>query len=179
MKSSILITALIACALSAPIVSAQEKTAPAKPAMSMDMDKQMPQMQENMKKMQQQMEKIQATSDPAERQKLMQEHMQTMQENMMTMRGMGGMMMHGAAGSDAMKQSMMTGMDSMQTMPMSGDTDKDFAMMMKVHHQQALNMSQVQLDQGKSPAMKAMARKIIAAQKKEIVQLDQWLGKQK
>lgn len=50
---------------------------------------------------------------------------------------------------------------------------------MKVYHQQALDMAQVQLDQGKSPAMKAMARKIIAAQKKEIVQLDQWLGKQK
>ena len=57
MKTSILISAIVACALSAPIVSAQEKSAPAKPAMSMDMDKQMPQMQENMKKMQQQMEK--------------------------------------------------------------------------------------------------------------------------
>ncbi|MBL8413892.1 MAG: hypothetical protein JNM42_05595 [Propionivibrio sp.] len=101
MKSSILITAFIACALMAPIVSALEKTAPAEPAMSMDMDKQMAQMQENMKKMQQQMEKIQATSDPAKRQKLMQEHMQAMQENMKAMHGMGGTMMksggqHGA-----------------------------------------------------------------------------------
>ena len=40
-----------------------------------------------------------------------------------------------------MKEAMMTGMDSMQKMPMSGDTDKDFAMMMKMHHQQALNMA--------------------------------------
>jgi uncharacterized protein (DUF305 family) len=156
------------------------------------MDKKMPQMQEDMKKMQQQMEQLQATSDSTQRENLMQQHMQTMQEHMMTMRGMGGMggmmmqrstghdgMQHGATGSDAMKHSMMAGMDSMQTMPMSGDTDKDFAMMMKVHHQQALDMGQIELDQGKSPAMKAMARKIIAAQKKEIVQLDQWLGKQK
>ena len=96
MKTSILVAAIVACALSAPIVSAQEKSAPAKPAMSMDMDKQMPQMQENMKKMQQQMEKLRATTDPKERQKLMQEHMQTMQENMKTMRGMGGPMMMGS-----------------------------------------------------------------------------------
>ena len=189
MKTSILVAAIVAGALSAPIVSAQDKHVHPKPAMSMDMDKKMPQMQENMKKMQQQMEQMRATSDPAERERLMQQHMQTMQDNMMTMRGMGGMMMqgytghggmqHGMPGSDAMKHAMMAGMDSMQTMPMSGETDKDFAMMMKVHHQQALDMAQVELDQGKSPAMKAMARKIISAQKKEIAQLDQWLGKQK
>jgi hypothetical protein len=133
MKSSILITAFIACALTAPIVSAQEKTAPAKPAMSMDMDKQMPQMQENMKKMQQQMEKIQATSDPAKRQKLLQEHMQAMQENMKAMHSMGGTMMmsgsqHGAmmlggkeggmASSEMMKRNEMMEkrMDMMQMM---------------------------------------------------------------
>ena len=102
MKSSILITTLIACALSVPIVSAQEKTTPAKPAMSMDMDKQMPQMQENMKRMQQQMEKIRATSDPTERQKLMQEHMQAMQENMKMMHGMAGPMMIGSGRDSAM-----------------------------------------------------------------------------
>ena len=51
MKTSILIPAIVACALSAPIVSAQEKPAPTKPAMSMDMDKHMGQMQENMKLM--------------------------------------------------------------------------------------------------------------------------------
>ena len=93
MKTSILFTTIVVCALSAPIASAQEKSAPAKPAMGMD--KQMPQMQENMKKMQQQMEKFQATTDPKERQKLMQEHMQTMQENMKAMHGMGGPMMMG------------------------------------------------------------------------------------
>ena len=189
MKTSLLVAAMLGCTLSVPVLSAPDTALPAKPAMSMNMDKKMPQMQENMKKMQQQMEQMRATSDPAEREKLMQQHMQTMQDNMMTMRGMGGMMMqgstgqggmqHGMPGSDAMRHSMMAGMDSMQTMPMSGETDKDFAMMMKVHHQQALDMAQVELDQGKSSAMKAMARKIIAAQKKEIVQIDQCLGKQK
>ena len=78
-----------------------------------------------------------------------------------------------------MKASMMMGMDGMQKMTMSGDTDKDFAMMMKLHHQQALNMAEMQLAHGKSPEMKTMAKQIIVAQKKEIAQFDQWLAKQK
>jgi len=82
-------------------------------------------------------------------------------------------------GSDGMRKSMMSGMDSMQKMPMSGDTDKDFAMMMKIHHQQAVDMAQMQLDHGKAPEMKAMARQIIVAQKKEIAQFDQWLATKK
>ena len=80
-----------------------------------------------------------------------------------------------AHGSDAMNQSMMSGMKQMQDVKPSGDTDKDFAMMMKIHHQQALDMAQVELEHGKSPAMKAMARKIITAQKKEIAEFDQWM----
>ena len=78
-----------------------------------------------------------------------------------------------------MRGAMMKGMDSMQKMPMSGDVDKDFAMMMKMHHQQALDMAQMELAQGKSTEMKAMARKIITAQKKEIAQFDAWLAKVK
>ncbi len=88
-------------------------------------------------------------------------------------------MHQGATGSGDMKQSMMSGMDSMKGMQMSGDTDKDFAMMMKVHHQGAVDMAQMELAHGKSPAMKAMATKIIAAQKKEIAQFDRWLASQK
>ena len=97
MKTSILISAIAACALSAPAAFAQDKSAPAKPAMSMD-DKQTAPSQENMKLMQQQMDKIATTTDPKERQKLMQAHMQTMQENMKSMRGMGGPMMKGGMG---------------------------------------------------------------------------------
>ena len=82
-------------------------------------------------------------------------------------------------GSDGMKKSMMAGMDGMQKMTMTGDTDKDFAMMMKMHHQQGVNMAQMEIDHGKSPAMKKMAKQIIAAQNKEIRQFDLWLAKQK
>jgi len=97
MKTSLLIFAIVASALAAPIASAQDRSAPAKPTMNMDkdQDKQMVPMQENMTKMQQQMDKIAATTDPKDRQKLMQEHMQTMQETMKAMRSMGGPTMKG------------------------------------------------------------------------------------
>ncbi|MFY8019343.1 MAG: DUF305 domain-containing protein [Inhella sp.] len=90
-----------------------------------------------------------------------------------------GQMHKGMAGAHDMKASMMKGMDGMQAMAMSGDVDKDFAMMMKMHHQQALNMAEMQLAHGKSTEMKTMAKQIIAAQKKEIAQFDKWLAKQK
>jgi len=57
MKTSLLISAIAACGLlaacttPAPVVSAQEQFAPAKPPMSMEMDKHMSKMQENMKTM--------------------------------------------------------------------------------------------------------------------------------
>ena len=52
-------------------------------------------------------------------------------------------------------------------------------MMMKMHYQQALNMAGMERAKGKSPAVKAMAKQIIVAQKKEIAQPDKWLATQK
>ena len=54
-----------------------------------------------------------------------------------------GQMHKGTAGSHDMKASMMMGMDGMQKMTMSGDVDRDVAMMMKLHHQQALDMAEM------------------------------------
>ncbi|MBC7702200.1 MAG: DUF305 domain-containing protein [Massilia sp.] len=78
-------------------------------------------------------------------------------------------------GSTVMGQAMHKGMQSMQEMKMSGDVDKDFAMMMKMHHQQALEMAKIEIDHGKSEQLKAMAKKMIKDQTKEIGQLDKWL----
>lgn len=83
----------------------------------------------------------------------------------------------GNHGSDQMAQSMKSGMDAMSKMPMSGDTDKDFATMMKMHHQQAVEMAKAEVQHGKSPELKAMANKMIKDQQKEIQQLDAWLKK--
>ncbi len=78
-------------------------------------------------------------------------------------------------GSTEMGQAMHKGMQSMQQMKMSGDVDKDFAMMMKMHHQQALAMAKVEIEHGKSAQLKAMAKKMIKDQTSEIGQLDKWL----
>ncbi|MDO9002574.1 MAG: DUF305 domain-containing protein [Aquabacterium sp.] len=78
-------------------------------------------------------------------------------------------------GSTEMGESMHKGMQSMQEMKMSGDVDKDFATMMKMHHQQALEMAKVEIEHGKSAQLKAMAKKMIKDQTKEIGQLDKWL----
>jgi uncharacterized protein (DUF305 family) len=78
-----------------------------------------------------------------------------------------------------MKQMMMGGMDSMQNTPSSGDTDKDFSILMKMHHQQGVDMAEIELEQGKSLEMKAMAKQTISTQEKEILGFDQWLANQK
>ena len=79
--------------------------------------------------------------------------------------------------SMAMKQSMSGMMKGMQEMPMSGDTDRDFAAMMKVHHQGAIDMAQAELASGKDPQLRKMAQNIISAQKKEIKEFDDWMKK--
>ena len=67
--------------------------------------------------------------------------------------------------------------DKMASMQMTGKADVDFAMMMRIHHQGAIDMAQVELRDGKAPEMRKMAKDIIAAQKKEIAQLDRFLAK--
>jgi uncharacterized protein (DUF305 family) len=53
-----------------------------------------------------------------------------------------------------------------------GNTDHDFAHMMITHHQGAIDMSEIELRDGKDATLRAMAEKIIADQKKEIAELD-------
>jgi uncharacterized protein (DUF305 family) len=69
-------------------------------------------------------------------------------------------------------EAMMTGM--MQ--PLSGDADRDFATQMIPHHQGAIDMAKVELAHGKDPQLRKMAEAIIAAQEKEIAELQAWLA---
>ncbi len=94
-------------------------------------------------------------------------------------------MQGGMAASSAMPgkgmdmQSTMKDMNGkMGSMPMSGNPDVDFATMMRIHHQGAIDMANVELSTGKDPQMKKMAKAIIAAQKKEIAAFDAFLSKQ-
>ena len=65
----------------------------------------------------------------------------------------------------------------MKAMPMTGNQDMDFAMMMVGHHQGAIHMAQAQIDHGKDKQMISAAKKIIAAQKKEITMFEAWMKK--
>ncbi len=62
---------------------------------------------------------------------------------------------------------------------MTGNTDKDFAMMMKVHHSGAIEMSKGELGDGKVYELKKMAQQIITDQSKEITEFTTWLSNQK
>lgn len=81
-----------------------------------------------------------------------------------------------AQGGHDMKPMMQKNMDKMMSMQLRGEPDVDFAMMMREHHKGGIDMAQWQLEHGKDPKMKAMARKIMASQKKEIAEFDQWLA---
>jgi hypothetical protein len=88
-------------------------------------------------------------------------------------------MMPGMAAGGDMRSSMMGMMKNMDSMKMTGDPDRDFATMMKMHHQGAIDMAQMELKIGKDAKMRAMAKRIIEAQQKEIKDFDQWLAKRK
>jgi uncharacterized protein (DUF305 family) len=75
-------------------------------------------------------------------------------------------------GSNDLHQSMMTGMEKMHSMKMSGNTDADFASMMIEHHRQAIAMSRAELEHGSNAELKAKARQIIADSEKDIGDLE-------
>ncbi|MEJ7807409.1 MAG: DUF305 domain-containing protein [Telluria sp.] len=79
--------------------------------------------------------------------------------------------------STAMQTSMEDMHTKMKSMPMTGHQDMDFAMMMVGHHQGAIHMAQAQIDHGKDKQMISAAKKIIAAQKKEIAMFEAWMKK--
>jgi uncharacterized protein (DUF305 family) len=80
-------------------------------------------------------------------------------------------------GGTDMKTMMKDKSDKMSSMSMTGNPDVDFAMMMRMHHQGAIDMAQAELKNGKEPQMRKIAQGLLAAQKKEIAQFDQFLAK--
>ena len=83
---------------------------------------------------------------------------------------------HAGSGASAqMREHMMQGSKQSMRMKMSGDVDKDFATMMRHHHQTGIRMAQEEIKNGKDPQMKQMAQKILESQQQESKQFDEWL----
>jgi uncharacterized protein (DUF305 family) len=65
----------------------------------------------------------------------------------------------------------------MGSVPMTGDTDRDFVAMMIPHHQGAIDMAETELRFGKDPALRRLATDIVAAQQHEIAMMQRWQAK--
>ena len=76
-----------------------------------------------------------------------------------------------------MRQAMEKMNRDMTGVPMTGNPDRDFAAMMVPHHQGALDMARVYLQEGKDPEMRRMAEKTIQDQEKDINELREWMAK--
>jgi uncharacterized protein (DUF305 family) len=98
-------------------------------------------------------------------------HQGMMPEGMM--RGQGNM--PESRGSKGMMDSMQKMQRGMMAKPMTGDTDHDFATMMREHHRGAVDMARMELEHGKDQDLKRMAQKVIEDQSREIKELDEWL----
>jgi uncharacterized protein (DUF305 family) len=75
-----------------------------------------------------------------------------------------------------MLESMMATMRMMDTLKMSNNFDIDFANSMIIHHQAAIDMSELQVTNGEDVQIKDMAKKIITAQKAEIAQMQNFVA---
>ena len=81
--------------------------------------------------------------------------------------------------SNGMMKAMQSGMNQMMSMKMTGGPDHDFAMMLKMHHQSAVDMSEMEIRQGKNAQVKALAGKIKTANQAEIKELTQFISSHK
>jgi uncharacterized protein (DUF305 family) len=87
---------------------------------------------------------------------------------------------HTQATSDTgstMKQLMDQNMQQMMGVRSTGNADYDFAALMKIHHQGAVDMGNALLKSGKNEQLRAMAQQIITDQQKEIASFDSLLAK--
>lgn len=86
---------------------------------------------------------------------------------------------HGQSAERSMYSLMQDNMNQMMQVKSTGNPDADFAALMKIHHQGAVDMSQLQIEKGTNEEVKAIARQIIADQQKEIAVFDSIIAAEK
>jgi uncharacterized protein (DUF305 family) len=82
---------------------------------------------------------------------------------------------HAGAAEAGYRRAMDVMHQAMSKMPYSGNPDVDFVRGMIPHHQAAIDMAKVVIAHGKDPEIRKLAHEIVAAQEKEIDQMDAWL----
>jgi len=85
-------------------------------------------------------------------------------------------MQSGSTAAGDVKQAMQASSQQLMSMQSTGNTDRDFASMMRAHHQGAVDMAQPELANGKDPQMRRMAQKIMKNNQKKMAQFDKWLA---
>ncbi len=74
-----------------------------------------------------------------------------------------------------MHQAMKDMQKNAEALKMTGNVDMDFAMMMVVHHQGAIDMAQSELKNGQDPRMLKAAKRILEEQQTEIAMFEAWM----
>lgn len=74
-----------------------------------------------------------------------------------------------------MHQLMLNGAHEAMGMKPSADLDRDFAMMLRHQHKISVRLAEHEMQHGKDPALRELARKVAETQKKEMQELDAWL----
>jgi len=81
----------------------------------------------------------------------------------------------GEKGASEMHQHMHEGARELQQMKPSGDPDRDFAMMMREHHEHGIQMAKDLLAHGKDRKTRELAQRIMDEQQRDLKELDAWL----
>jgi uncharacterized protein (DUF305 family) len=81
----------------------------------------------------------------------------------------------GMEASRALQAAQNTMSANMSAVPLTGDPDRDFLAQMIPHHEGAIEMSKVLLQDGLRPEVRRLAQEIIAHQQGEIELMKRWL----
>jgi uncharacterized protein (DUF305 family) len=77
----------------------------------------------------------------------------------------------GAAATAAMMGAMDRMHSEMNSIPLTGDIDRDFVALMVPHHRSAVEMARAYLASGRDPELRRLSESIIASQEAEIRQM--------